>query len=109
MIYESEVDAHQYFLPGSLNFQCYAVLGRRDVACNISMLHSHHLGTDARAFNMAADVVFSSTTGAGALRGQLFDGMKFWFSAKVPQRSRFINDIKVSFHGPSRCVLKPDI
>ena len=44
---------------------------------------------------MAAEVAYSSTNGADDLRGQLFNGFKFWLSAKVPLRSRFINDIKV--------------
>lgn len=46
-------------------------------------------------FGMAAEVIHSSTSGADVLQGHLFDGLKFWLSAKVPQRSRFINDLKV--------------
>lgn len=44
---------------------------------------------------MAAEVVYSSTVGPDVLQGRLFEGVKFWLSAKVPQRTRFINDIKV--------------
>ncbi len=67
----------------------------RDLTRNILDLDSHPLKTVDGAFSMAAEVVYSSTNGANALQGQLFDGMKFWLSAKVPQRSRFINDLKV--------------
>lgn len=47
---------------------------------------------------MAAETVLSSTNGENNLQGRLFEGIKFWLSAKVPQRTRFINDIKVCLY-----------
>ena len=42
-----------------------------------------------------AEVVFSGVADDVDLQGSLFQGIKFWLSQRVPQRSRFINDIKV--------------
>ena len=42
-----------------------------------------------------ADVVFTDLSPNSGLQGTLFQGKKFWLSQKVPQRSRFITDIKV--------------
>ena len=42
-------------------------------------------------------VVFSDvTTEDAGLHGSLFEGLKFWLAQRLPQRSRFIADIKVS-------------
>ena len=41
-----------------------------------------------------AEVVYSEVSGDNDLQGSLFDGVKFWLSQRVPQRSRFITDIK---------------
>lgn len=43
-----------------------------------------------------AEVVFTGVSDHTGVQGNLFQGTKFWLSHKVPQRSRFINDIKVS-------------
>lgn len=51
--------------------------------------------TVLRRYNMA-EVVFSGVSDHTSVQGNLFQGVKFWLSQKVPQRSRFINDIKVS-------------
>ena len=42
-----------------------------------------------------AETIFSGVAGDSDLRGTLFQGLKFWVSHKVPQRSRFLSDIKV--------------
>ena len=43
-----------------------------------------------------AEVVYSEISGDGDLsrQGSLFNGIKFWLSQRVPQRSRFIADVK---------------
>ena len=43
-----------------------------------------------------AEVVYSDVSDHTGVQGNLFEGIKFWLSQKVPQRSRFINDVKVS-------------
>ena len=43
-----------------------------------------------------AEVVFSGVNDHSGVQGKLFQGIKFWLSQKVPQRSRFINEVKVS-------------
>ena len=43
-----------------------------------------------------AHVVYSDVAGVNDLQGDLFQGIKFWLSQRVPQRSRFIADIKAS-------------
>ena len=43
-----------------------------------------------------AEIIYTAVTDASALRGTLFQGAKFWLSQKVPQRSRFIEQIKVN-------------
>ncbi|KAL2044942.1 hypothetical protein N7G274_002717 [Stereocaulon virgatum] len=43
-----------------------------------------------------AEVVFSGATADAGIQGTLFRGIKFWVSQKVPQRARFINDVKVN-------------
>jgi hypothetical protein len=43
-----------------------------------------------------AEVVFSGATADAGIQGTLFRGIKFWVSQKVPQRARFINDVKVA-------------
>lgn len=42
-----------------------------------------------------AEVVYTGISGHTNLQGTLFQGKKFWLSQKVPQRSRFIADVKV--------------
>ena len=42
-----------------------------------------------------AQVTYTGTTEAAGIRGKLFHNIRFWVSQKVPQRSRFIDDIKV--------------
>ncbi len=46
-----------------------------------------------------AEMVFTGVSDNTDLQGTLFQGRKFWLSQKVPQRSRFIADIKVRWHG----------
>ena len=43
-----------------------------------------------------AEIVYTAVTDASGLHGTLFQGSKFWLSQKVPQRSRFIEQIKVN-------------
>ena len=44
-----------------------------------------------------AGVVFSDVTAEHvAVQGTLFQGLKFWLAQRVPQRSRFVADVKVS-------------
>lgn len=48
---------------------------------------------------MTAQVVLSNITpGAEVQAGNLFQGLKFYISHKVPQRSRFVNDVRVRAH-----------
>ncbi|KAG8532712.1 uncharacterized protein KY384_002589 [Bacidia gigantensis] len=41
-----------------------------------------------------AQVVYTAANGTSDLHGSLFEGIKFWLSQKVPQRSRFIEEIQ---------------
>ena len=43
-----------------------------------------------------AHVVYSGVGGHLELQGKLFEGIKFWISQKVPQRTRFVDEVKVS-------------
>ncbi len=43
-----------------------------------------------------ANVVLSGVSEDAGVQGSLFEGIKFWLSQKVPQRSRFENDVKVN-------------
>lgn len=57
-----------------------------------------------------AETVFSGVTGDTGVQGTLFQGIKFWISHKVPQRSRFLSDVKVKSSraralSKSRCLL----
>ena len=42
-----------------------------------------------------AEVVFSGVANDTDVQGTLFQGIKFWISLKVPQRLRFLSDVKV--------------
>lgn len=42
-----------------------------------------------------AQVVYTGVTDAEGIEGTLFRGTKFWLSQKVPQRKRFIDEVKV--------------
>ena len=42
-----------------------------------------------------AEVVYTGITDDARLSGSLFKGIKFWLSQRVPQRSRFIAEVKV--------------
>lgn len=44
----------------------------------------------------AAPVVYEGFLDASGDRGTLFNGMKFWFSSTVPQKSRFKAQVQVS-------------
>lgn len=44
---------------------------------------------------MAPDVVDSGVSDEAGVHGELFQGLKFWLSLRVPQRSRFIDEVKV--------------
>lgn len=48
-----------------------------------------------------AEIVYTAVADATGIHGSLFQGVKFWLSQKVPQRSRFIEEVKVG-HSPSR-------
>lgn len=43
-----------------------------------------------------AEMVFSGVTNDADVQGTLFQGIKFWISHKVPQRSRFLSDVKAN-------------
>lgn len=43
-----------------------------------------------------AEIVYTAVTDATSFQGGLFEGAKFWLSQKVPQRKRFIEEVKVS-------------
>ena len=43
-----------------------------------------------------AEVVYTSLADGNEAQGSLFKGRKFWLSRKVPQRTRFIADIRVN-------------
>ena len=58
-------------------------------------LYSQLQAGDRAFINMAAQVIFNSTTEEAGVQGSLFQDLKFWLSQRVPQRARFINDIKV--------------
>ena len=50
-----------------------------------------------------AGVVFSDVaTEEDGLQGTLFKGLKFWVAQRVPQRSRFVADIKVDHNSISQ-------
>ena len=51
---------------------------------------------------MAAEVVYSSNNGQNGPQGRLFAGLKFWLAVRVPQRTRFMQDIKACF-SPTVC------
>ena len=42
-----------------------------------------------------AQVVFTNTSGTGTTNGSLFNGTKFWLSARVPLKKQFTEEIKV--------------
>ena len=41
-----------------------------------------------------AEVIYSEVSGDNDLPGRLFDGIKFWLAQTVPQRSRFVDNVK---------------
>ncbi|KAL8941507.1 MAG: hypothetical protein Q9216_002189 [Gyalolechia sp. 2 TL-2023] len=43
-----------------------------------------------------AEVIYTGITDAAGMKGQLFKGKKFWLSQKVPQRKRFIEEVKAN-------------
>lgn len=43
-----------------------------------------------------AEIVYTGVTDAQGVTGNLFQGTKFWLSQKVPQRKRFIDQVKVT-------------
>ena len=49
---------------------------------------------DVQSSEMATIVYNVPNNGAG-LRGTLFEGLTFWLSQRVPQRSRFVAEIEV--------------
>ncbi len=49
-----------------------------------------------------AEVVYSEVFGDNDFQGSLFDGIKFWLAQTVPQRSRFIDNVKARFKGSTR-------
>lgn len=42
-----------------------------------------------------AHIVYSGAAQPAGGRSGIFAGIKFWLSQKVPQRSRFVDDVKV--------------
>lgn len=43
-----------------------------------------------------AHVVYTGVNGQSELKGSLFEGQKFWFSQKVPQRQWFVEQVEAS-------------
>ncbi|KAL8738290.1 MAG: hypothetical protein Q9181_000879 [Wetmoreana brouardii] len=43
-----------------------------------------------------AQIVYTGVTDAAGIQGQLFEGTRFWLSQKVPQRKRFIDEVKAN-------------
>ncbi|KAL9099473.1 MAG: hypothetical protein Q9163_005036 [Psora crenata] len=43
-----------------------------------------------------AEVIYSGAHEASDIQGKLFDGIKFWLSQRVPQRSRFVDDVRAN-------------
>ncbi|CAL8578975.1 hypothetical protein XPA_004739 [Xanthoria parietina] len=43
-----------------------------------------------------AEIVYTAVADATGIHGSLFQGVKFWLSQKVPQRSRFIEEVKAN-------------
>lgn len=43
-----------------------------------------------------AAVVYNIPTNGTGHRGTLFEGLTFWLSQRVPQRSRFVAEVEVS-------------
>ncbi|KAL8771845.1 MAG: hypothetical protein Q9209_002783 [Squamulea sp. 1 TL-2023] len=43
-----------------------------------------------------AEIVYTAVTDSTGLRGTLFQGARFWLSQKVPQRNRFIEEVKAN-------------
>ncbi|KAL8930729.1 MAG: hypothetical protein Q9208_000270 [Pyrenodesmia sp. 3 TL-2023] len=43
-----------------------------------------------------AQIIYTEVTDAGGIEGTLFQGVKFWLSQKVPQRKRFIEEVKAN-------------
>ena len=43
-----------------------------------------------------AEIVYTAVTDATGIHGTLFQGAKFWLSQKVPQRNRFIEEVRAS-------------
>ena len=59
---------------------------------DIDLSHSHTL----RLLTITmAKIILSGVSDDADVQGTLFQGTKFWISHKVPQRSRFISDVKV--------------
>lgn len=44
---------------------------------------------------MLSGVVYSGVSDEAGVQGGLFQGIKFWLSQRVPQRSRFIYEVQV--------------
>lgn len=42
-----------------------------------------------------AEIIYTGVTDAAGIQGQLFRGKRFWLSQKVPQRKRFVEEVKV--------------
>ncbi|KAL8696518.1 MAG: hypothetical protein Q9201_007624, partial [Fulgogasparrea decipioides] len=43
-----------------------------------------------------AQIVYTGVTDTAGIQGQLFEGIRFWLSQKVPQRKRFIDEVKAN-------------
>ncbi|KAL9130851.1 MAG: hypothetical protein Q9217_001052 [Psora testacea] len=43
-----------------------------------------------------AQVIYSGISERADIHGGLFEGIKFWLSQKVPQRSRFVGDVRTN-------------
>ena len=76
---------------------CSSVRGTRFLNHQSSLFY--RTGKNSSSHNREsemAQVVYTNTNGIGTANGSLFNGMKFWLSARVPMRGRFIEDIRVS-------------
>ena len=55
-----------------------------------------HISIIANLSRRMAQVVYATVSEDAKIQGTLFDGKKFWLSQKVPMRSSFIQQVKVS-------------
>ncbi|KAL9576615.1 MAG: hypothetical protein Q9212_006956, partial [Teloschistes hypoglaucus] len=55
-----------------------------------------------------AQTVYTGVADAAGVQGQLFEGIKFWLSQKVPSRSRFVGEVEHQANGGEVTQLEKD-